>query len=409
MSLISDTPGFRPAQACDSALVVDPVLKSLIPPLENEERALLEKSLIQDGCRDPLVVWPRKAREGRDDEYYVLVLIDGHNRYEICTKHGIEFDVIEMEFSSITDVRIWMRNNQMGRRNITPAWRIDLALANKEDLVAIGATIKVEAGKEARSKQLGVVSENDNTPIAKHNTRQEIAKAANTSTGMVAMAERVREAAPDLWEKAKSGEVTVSAAYSDLKKAEKKAQREADITRQRDEIASGAALLPDGVFEVVAMDPPWNYGREYDPDSSRVANPYPEMTQQQLLEMAPPFADDCVLFLWTTHQFIFDAKELLDHWGFQYKANLVWDKQRMGMGAWLRMQCEFCLVGIRGKPVWQNTKWRDIIQEPRREHSRKPELFYQLVEEVTVGRRLEMFSRDQREGWGAFGNDTNKF
>ena len=157
------------------------------------------------------------------------------------------------------------------------------------------------------------------------------------------------------------------------------------------------------------MDPPWNYGSNYSSECWRSACPYPEMTQPQLLDLNPPFTDDAVLFLWTTHRFIWDAKALLLHWGFEYKATLVWDKENMGMGRWFRLQCEFCLLGIKGKPIWQNTEWRDIIREPRREHSRKPEIFYRMVEQITVGRRLDYFSRDQREGWEAFGNDTRKF
>lgn len=193
------------------------------------------------------------------------------------------------------------------------------------------------------------------------------------------------------------------------KKEEKVEQRKIEIQAQKDAIASGEMKLPEGVFEVIAIDPPWNYSREYDPDGSRVANPYPEMNQSELLELNPPFANDSVCFLWTTHAFIFDAKELLNKWGFTYKATMVWDKEKMGMGAWLRMQCEFCLVGIKGKPMWNNTKYRDIIREPRREHSRKPDAFYEMVKEITIGRRLEYFSREKREGWDVFGNDTQKF
>ena len=191
--------------------------------------------------------------------------------------------------------------------------------------------------------------------------------------------------------------------------AEKKLDRMIQIAKQREAIESGAVKLPEGVFEVVAIDPPWNYGREYDPETSRVANPYPEMSQEQILALNPPFAEDCVLFLWTTQAFIWDAKALMDSWGFTYKAAIVWDKERLGMGAWLRMQCEFCLVGIKGKPAWNNTKWRDIIRESRREHSRKPEAFYEMVEDITMGRRLDFFSREARNGWEAFGNDTSKF
>ena len=133
------------------------------------------------------------------------------------------------------------------------------------------------------------------------------------------------------------------------------------------------------------------------------------MPQSDLLNIELPAKDDAVLFLWTTHQFIFDAKELLDKWGFTYKATMVWDKEKIGMGAWLRMQCEFCLVGIKGKPLWENTEHRDIIREPRREHSRKPDTFYSIVEKITAGRKLDYFSREKREGWEVFGNDTEKF
>ena len=186
-------------------------------------------------------------------------------------------------------------------------------------------------------------------------------------------------------------------------------KRNSELQKQKSEINNGLVKMPEGVFEVVVMDPPWNYGREYDPEGSRIANPYPEMPQADLLKLSPPFANNCVLFLWTTHAFIWDAKQLIDVWGFEYKATLIWDKEKMGMGAWLRMQCEFCLVAIRGKPTWSNTTWRDIIKEPRRQHSRKPDTFYKLVEEVTVGRRLDFFSREQRSGWASFGNDEHKF
>jgi N6-adenosine-specific RNA methylase IME4/anti-sigma28 factor (negative regulator of flagellin synthesis) len=379
---------------------IKPEFKSLIPPLEEAEAKQLEQNLINEGSRDPLVEW-----QG--------FLIDGHNRYEICTKHNLPFEVISKDFKTEAEARIWMRQNQMGRRNLTKAWAIDLQLENKKDLLLKGA-------KKRRDKKLGsnnpmvekdcaTLSDNDNVAQKEHRTRNEIAKAAGVSTGAVAMSEQIKKKSPELWEKAKEGEVTISGAYTKIKKEEKKAARLEMIEEQKQAIESGEVKLPEGVFEVIALDPPWNYGREYDPDSSRVANPYPEMTQAQLLELAPPFADDSVCMLWTTHAFLFDAKELLDHWGFTYKATMVWDKGKMGMGHWLRMQCEFCLVGIKGKPKWNNTKWRDIITEARREHSRKPEAFYEMIEDVVTGRRLEFFSREQRKGWATYGNDTEKF
>ena len=79
------------------------------------------------------------------------------------------------------------------------------------------------------------------------------------------------------------------------------------------------------------------------------------------------------------------------------------------MGNWLRMQCEFCLLGIKGKPTYQNTKYRDIIIEKGREHSRKPERFYDMVNDICIGSKIDYFSREKREGWYSYGNQINKF
>lgn len=371
-------------------LKIDQELQSLIPPLSEDEFEQLEKNILEDGCRDALIHWNG-------------VILDGHNRFKICNEHGLPYETKGLDFNDKAEARIWMRNNQMGRRNLTVAWRIELQMGNKEDLK--------RAGAKSQGTRSDLLSETDkkSQDSKQHNTRAEIAKAANTSTGQVGMAEQVRKKSPELWEKAKQGEVSIDGAYKEIKAAEKKQERKNLIEKQRVDIESGTVSLPEGVFEVVAIDPPWQYGREYDPNGSRVANPYPEMSQEQLLELKPPFAEDCVLFLWTTHAFIFDAKALLDAWGFEYKATGVWDKGKMGMGHWLRMQCEFFLVGIKGKPIWNNTKWRDIIRENRREHSRKPEAFYEMVEDITVGRRLDYFSREKRLGWEVVGNDTEKF
>lgn len=85
----------------DFQALQDDLRQALIPPMGEEERAMLEQNVLEHGCRDPLVTWRG-------------VLLDGHNRYAICQKHGIEFRTIEMEFDSIEQARVWMRNNQLG-------------------------------------------------------------------------------------------------------------------------------------------------------------------------------------------------------------------------------------------------------------------------------------------------------
>lgn len=190
----------------------------------------------------------------------------------------------------------------------------------------------------------------------------------------------------------------------------KSEKRKADLQRQITELEESQPAVPDGLFDVIVMDPPWAYGTGYDAAGRRCANPYPEMTQDKLKAINVPASENSVLFLWTTHKFIWDAKELLDTWGFEYRNMLVWDKKVMGMGNLFRMRCEFCLVGIKGKPLFRDAhNLEDIISEQRREHSRKPEAFYEMVNSLCVGRKLDYFSRTKRDGWEVFGNDTEKF
>jgi len=190
--------------------------------------------------------------------------------------------------------------------------------------------------------------------------------------------------------------ITPSSVASNIKKKKK----EKEIKEQKKKIKSGEMSLPEGTYDIIVIDPPWKYGREYDPESSRVASPYPEMSQDELKKVNLGADDNCILWLWTTHKFIWDAKELLDHWGFEYKAAFVWNKEKMGIGHWLRMQCEFCLLGIKGKPLWDVKDMRDILSIPRGEHSSKPAEFYDIIhKKFTSRRKADFFGREEHEGF----------
>lgn len=198
---------------------IDGEFKSLIPPLKADEYAQLEANILADGCRDALVVW-----DG--------VLIDGHNRYEICTKHGIKFDTVEMAFDSAAHARVWIRGNQTGRRNLPDAWRIELQLDNKADLAEIGRQKQADAGGDKVSDEAKTASVTNNKSAPAHDTRKVIADAAGVSTAQIAKAEIVKREAPDLWEKAKSQGITIGAAYTQIKKVEKQQAREAAAALQ---------------------------------------------------------------------------------------------------------------------------------------------------------------------------------
>jgi len=376
-------------------------LESLIPPLSNEEFKQLERNILEEGIREPLITWNG-------------ILIDGHNRYRIAQEHDINYETLEKEFDNLNAVKICMVNNQLGRRNLQDFVKGEL----HDELDKLNKIKGVEIYKEKSvfkgnqySAPLSII---DNEP--KHNTQKIVAEKLGWSTGKKAMFDIVKTKAPEeVKEKLRTGEVSINQAYKEIKKEEKKVERVELIQKQIEDIEEG--LLPDliGLFDVVSVDPPWPYEGEsknitsFDSIGRRVANPYPEMSIEQIKNIELPLMDNAVVLLWTTHKFLPDAFEILKEWKLDYKATLVWNKEKIGMGAWFRMQCEFCLVGIKGKPYWENTIYRDIIVESRREHSRKPDCFFEMIEKITMGNRLEYFSREKREGWKVFGNDINKF
>lgn len=141
-------------------MIIDAEFQALIPALSTEEHALLEQSLLNEGCRDALVVW-------RD------TLIDGHNRYALCQKHGIEYKTVERDFQDRNEALTWIIQNQLGRRNIAEYTRIKLA-------ERLGVVIAEQAAARKKASQFGndTVYQNSDKPI---HTLKEVAKIADTS------------------------------------------------------------------------------------------------------------------------------------------------------------------------------------------------------------------------------------
>jgi N6-adenosine-specific RNA methylase IME4 len=189
----------------------------------------------------------------------------------------------------------------------------------------------------------------------------------------------------------------------------KGARHKAEIDKQREQIESGQITLPEGLYEVIVIDPPWPYDLTYDPDWRRGGIRYPNMSIEELEALELPAAEDCILWLWTTNAFMPEACALLEPWGFELRTILTWVKPRIGLGRWLRNCTEHCLLATKGTPQVDLRSQSTVLEAPAREHSRKPDQFYEMVEGLCVGRRLDYFSREKRPGWAQAGNETGKF
>lgn len=178
-------------------------------------------------------------------------------------------------------------------------------------------------------------------------------------------------------------------------------------------------------YGVIYADPPWSFKTYSSPEEGTVPHrtevaPYKSMTAEELLalQVEELAAKDCVLHMWTISSHLDQALWLGKAWGFTFKSlGMVWvktqkgdpEKPKMGMGKWFRQEAEVCLLFTRGKPSRLSAGVRQTILEPAREHSRKPDVGYDLVEALSAGPYLEMFSRSDRKGWDAMGNEKGKF
>jgi N6-adenosine-specific RNA methylase IME4 len=223
---------------------------------------------------------------------------------------------------------------------------------------------------------------------------------------------RAAEEAPEAFEKALGSsepKAAITKLVADRKKAIKRAERIAKIV----EISAGNSdLKTTRLYPIVYADPPWEY--EHVKTANRdLANHYPTMPLADICAL--PVADTCtpdaVLFLWATSPKLEEAFSVIAAWGFSYRTNMVWVKDKIGMGYYARQQHELLLICTRGNPPTPSESSRppSVIQEPRGKHSEKPARFYEVIEAMYPElAKLELFSRLPRAGWESFGNQAKE-
>ena len=166
--------------------------------------------------------------------------------------------------------------------------------------------------------------------------------------------------------------------------------------------------LPTATFDVILADPPWSY--DFSPTHTRaIESHYPTMSLEAIKSLPIPAKENAVLFLWATAPKLQEALVVLNAWGFEYKTCAIWDKVKLGMGHWFRIQHELILLGTKGqvKPPAPELRCRSIIQAHFTRHSQKPEALYEVIEQLfPQSSYLELFARGKpREAWEVWGNE----
>lgn len=374
-------------------IVIDDEFRSLIPSLTEDEYKGLEQSILKEGCRDALVLWGD-------------TLIDGHNRFEICTKYGLPFKTINANFQDRQAAVEWIILNQFGRRNLPAYERARLALRLKP--------VIAEKAKEKQREAGGAVRQISDKAVI--DTKKEIAKVSGLSHDTIAKVEKIeRQAAPEVKDQLRKGELSINQAYQTVRREEKKQEVQKRI-EEHAAVQTGVVDIQatDRKYNIIYADPPWQYWESGNKNQSLhyTTMPIDDICDLPVKDIA---ADDCILFMWVTYPILNEAFRVIESWGFKYStAAFVWVKKNkqkdtpfVGCGAWTRANSELCLLATKGNITRLDAGVSQIVESPVEEHSKKPDVVRDLITRL-VGElpRVELFCRNPAEGWDVWGNEA---
>lgn len=357
-------------------------LIGLLPGLASDDKARLEADIKANGVLVPILALP----DGR--------IIDGWNRYQVAKSLGIEARVETLECGEEEAVEKGLTLN-LARRQLSSEQKRELIEALRGKGWTQERVAKVVGVTQHRVSQL-----EDRTNI-------------NFDNSSIIRDQRVKimpKAKGEIIERLNQGESQAAVAadfgisrrnVGKIKQRQEQAERQAELKAE--------ALEEQGTFNLILADPPWRYEHSKT-DSRKIENQYPTMSLDAICGLSSKIAEikaeDCILFLWSTNPKLEEALEVIKAWGFNYRTNMVWVKDKIGMGYYARQRHELLLFATFGSPRTPDPSTRpdSVVESPREEHSKKPDIFYSLIERMYPDhKKIELFSRKPREGWKAWG------
>lgn len=342
---------------------------SKIDPLTKQEYEILKQSIAKDGLYEAI-----KINKSGD-------VLDGHHRLQICKELGKEPRFEVKQFEDELQEELYVIDINLARRQMNDYRRGELILSKKKPLLEkIAKQNMSAAGKGVK----------DFTPLERVN--EKLAKDAGMSHMQLHKIETILEKAPEeIKEQVKQGK-SINQAYQQVQRLE-------DRNKPKPK-------PPEGRYEVLYVDPPWTY--ELGALRGGPENHYSLMTNEEIMQLPIPAADSAVLFLWVPYPKTMEIKPILDQWGFEFKSEFVWVKDKIGTGYYVRGQHEKLYICVKGEGLGvpaEEDRLPSVVFADRTEHSKKPEVFYSIIERMYPNRtRMELFARGKpRDGWKIWG------
>jgi N6-adenosine-specific RNA methylase IME4 len=373
---------------------------NLFPMMEGAAFDALRDDIAANGLIDPIWIFEEK-------------LLDGRNRVKACIAAGIDIHptmIKQFDVATMGDPLQWVISKNLKRRHLDEGQRSYVAA-------------KIENMPSHRPADKGANL---------HTSRDTAATMMNVSRRSVASAAVVRDkAAPELQSAVEQGQIAISVAakaatlpVADQREIAAKAKagdtnaarthtKQKARKAKEEKLGLAQIALPTKKYGVIVADPEWKFDVWSEKGKDRAAeNHYPVSALDEIKARDIPSisAEDCVLFLWATSPMLPQCLEVMKAWDFTYKSNFCWGKNKAGTGYWNRNTHELLLIGTRGHvpaPA-MGTQYHSLINAPISEHSAKPDIFLEIIENYFPSLpKIELNRRGAaRPGWDAWGNEV---
>lgn len=411
-------------------MIIDKEFKQLVDRLDDSEFEGLERKILEEGFKEPVVVWEEEG-----------ILIDGHNRVAICEKHNIECGKRYISLPDRNAAKNWIADNQLSRRNLHPnrmsylrgtKYNIAKKMVGrpvKETLSTFEAPVTKKKGgdivsppflktydKIAAKETLStfcvpvvpVVEKNNvitETTLFSERTCDKMAKKADVSSPTIVRDGQYAKALDQITAKLDTKKIKIEPRKDVIilaKKPPEEQERIIEVIKEKDIPIKQAVVVAkkeevveklnsievievkkiEGVFDTIVIDIPWPMQKiERSCRLNQVGFDYPVMSIEDIKSLNIPCADNSHVWLWTTQKFLPIAFDCLKAWNLKYVCTFVWHKpggfQVVGLPQY---NTEFALYARRGTPTFTTTKaFSTCFNAPRGKHSEKPIEFYDMV------------------------------
>lgn len=348
-------------------ITTNPEYEKLMPPLTKDEYEKLKESIKENGLWEPITVNQKN------------VVLDGHNRFKICKELYIIPRFSVRVFEDSLNEKLYVIDSNLIRRQLPILSKTEIGIKREE----------IEAEKAKQRMSEGGKGISFDTPLV---AASKAARAVGLSPTTYHRAKTVLEkASPEMIQKVRNGKTSIAYAYQSLKLHQKH---------------TNPPPLPEGLFDVILADPPWKY--DYMALSGNPEEQYRTMDLEKICSLGVPSAKDAILFLWATNPLIKEAIKVLEVWGFKYITNMVWIKNGLGVGYYIRGDHELLLIGKKGNipPPEEANRPSSIIRVDKIGHSIKPNEIYNIIEKMYPNRKyLELFARNTQPNWTSWGDE----